>query len=369
MFLVLPRKPVEHFFKLWPILLILSILPLVGAALYVGQAEALYESRGTLWVSESGTTGQANLGLGADNQFATPSQRQAEALNQLMATESFALSVARRVGLLDGASDREVEWRTTDYLGRELTVLRGLRESVGVRSSGPNLMIVTARNRDPELARATADAATSLYLERVSDEATRKTDLAVSFYQQRLDGAKETLDALDREVTQYVAAHPLARTPGAPPVYDPTFERLQSSFSTQNQLVASLQKEYEVAQLDAATTEEGLKGRYSLLDAPSLPSVPVARNLSSLVLPLAAALAVGGGLSIAVLYVAIATDHGVRSSNDIVAAGGEVLALVPEFDSRRDQPWAFRRFVKRDARFARRLASQLMSVEKLERGA
>lgn len=365
---MVPRKLAEHAFRLLPILIVLPVLALAVATLYVLRAPREYESRATLWISESGTAGNGSAQLGAENTYATPAQRQATSIAQLLGTDSFALAVAQRSGLFDPGSDHDLDWRTADYVARETAALRFIRRSTYAQADGTNLMSVVARSDDPAEAQALADSVTALYLERVSSEATRKTDLAVAFYQQRLTSAKATLDELDHAVSAYVAAHPRASSTDVGP-FDAAFERLKSSFTTQNALVTGLQKDLEVAQLDATTTAAAEKGRYALLDAAALPTVPLSRGLRTLAVPFAGALGLSLMLGAGMLFIVFATDHSVRSSEEVTPLGVPVLALVPEFDSREVRPWVVRRLLRPDEAYARRLAIDLNSAQRLERGA
>ncbi len=365
---MVPRKLIEHAFRLLPVLVVLPVLGLAIATMYVMGAPRAYESRATLWISESGAAGSGSAQLGAENTYASPAQRQATSIAQLLGTDSFALAVAQRSGLFTPGSDRELDWRTAEYVARENAALRAIRKATFAQADGTNLMSVVARSDDPAEAQALADSVTSLYLERVSSEATRKTDLAVAFYQQRLTSAKSTLDDLDREISAYVAAHPRASNSDVGP-FDAAFERLKSSFTTQNALVTGLQKDLEVAQLDATTTAAAEKGRYALLDAAALPTVPLSRGLRTLAVPIAGAIGLSLMVAAGILYLVFATDHSVRSSEEVTPLGVPVLALIPEFDSREVRPWVVRRLLRPDEAYARRLAIDLNSAQRLERGA
>ena len=347
------------------------IIPVAALAfaLYVLSLQPpTYTSRATLWVTESGTPGGGDKVLGAENAWASPSQRQVDSFNQLLASDTFALAVAQRGGLLEGASDRETDWRTIDYVQREADARTTVRQSFSVYSGGTNLMIIVGRANDPDQSLALTEAATSLYLDRVSNEATRKTDLAVSFYQQRVDGARSTLDHVDRELASYVAAHP--RPVNGPAPFDLAFERLQAQFEAQNSLVTQLQQQLELAQLDAETALEGQKVRYALLDAPALPTTPDRLGLRKQAMPLAYALGAAGALAAGLWYVSLATDHSVRSSEDLNDLGVPVLAFLPEFDSRSFRPWGLRQLLRRDVTYARRMAADLRpQPQQLERGA
>lgn len=365
---VFPRRPLEHLFRLLPVLIVIPIVALALGVYVLSLQPPTYTSRATLWVTESGTPNGADKILGAENPWATPSQRQVDSFNQLLASDTFALAVAQRSGLLEGASDRETDWRTIDYLQREADARATVRESFTIYSGGTNLMIIVGRANDPDRTLALTEAATSLYLERVSTEATRKTDLAVSFYQQRVDGARTTLDQLDRELAAYVAAHP--RPVNGPAPFDLAFERLQALFEAQNTLVTQLQQQLELAQLDAETALEGQKVRYALLDAPALPNTPDRLGLRKQAMPLAYALGAAGAMAAGLWYVSMATDHSVRSSEDLNDLGVPVLAFLPEFDSRSLRPWGLRQLLRRDVTYARRMAADLRpQPQQLERGA
>lgn len=360
---MVPRKLIEHTFRLLPVLILLPLVAGGAAIAFTASGDPEYESRATLWVSESGTVGEEVLG--AENTFASPSQRQAQSLSQLVATDNFALNVAQRAGLLDGSSDRDLDWRTLDYVSAEAAALRHIRSTVWASANGTNLMVITSRDSNAERAYRIVGATTSLYLERISMEANRKSDIVISFYQQRLTGALQTLDQLDKQISEYVATHPRAAEFGT---FDPAFERLRASFATQNQLVTTLQESLQVAQLDAATTTDSQQGKFALIDAPAVPVEPVARGLKETLLPTAGALVAALMLGASLVYASFVTDHAIRSSADITSLGVPVLAFLPEFDSRLAQPWVLRRLVRRDRGYARRLAADL-TPKQMERGA
>jgi hypothetical protein len=98
-----------------------------------------------------------------------------------------------------------------------------------------------------------------------------------------------------------------------------------------------------------------------------LPTAPLREGLRTRLTPLAMAFAAAGVAVGALLYVSYATDHTVRSSEDITELGVPVLAFMPDFDSRETRPWVMRRLVKRDRAFARRVAADLPA--NLERSA
>ena len=380
---MIPRKPVEHAFRLAPVLVVLPLVALFAALVIQRASPPLFASQGTLWVSESGTTGGGKLELGAENYYASPSQRQADALNQLLATKSFALAVGQAAGLLEpqptdstdstdstesaesaeSAADSSVTSET-----RESEALQRVRSSISTYASGTNLMVVVARDPEPANAQALARAVTDLYLERVTTEATRKTDLAVSFYSQRLETAKTRLDSLDRDLTAFFQKHPDVVKPPTP-TYDVTFTRLESEFNAQNLLVTDLQREFELAQLDAATTAEGHAGRYYLVDSPALPSEPIRPTIRTRLLPLLGALVLSVMIGAALVYVVMVTDHSLRSSEDVRELKVPVIALLPDFDSRNQRPWILRRLGTRDRSYARRLAVGFTPPDELEVGA
>ncbi len=362
---MLPRKIVEHFFKLLPVLILLPIFIVVPTFLMLSSAPAEFESRATLWVSETGTTGGIDV-LGAENVYASPSQRQAQSIAQLLATDSFALDVARGGGVLADTPDRDVDWRTVDYVSQEAEAISLVRKSVWSSSDGTNLMSITARAKDPQRAYAMVNAATNLYLERIATEASRKTDLVVSFYQQRLENSITGLDEIDRQITDYVAKHPSVTQFNS---FDPAFTRLRAAFDSQNQLVTKMRESLELAQLDATTANEGQKGRYSLVDAPVVPALAVKQGLKSRAMSLVLALGGAVGLVAGLLYLSFVTDHTVRSSEDIATAGVPVLAFLPELDSRQHGLWVLRPLLRRDQAFARKLAANLAAGVQLERGA
>jgi hypothetical protein len=364
---VISRKPVEHAFRFAPVLVVLPIAALFAVIAIQRSSPLLFASQGTLWVSESGTTGGGKLELGAENVYASPSQRQADALNQLLATKSFALTVAEAAGLLEPQPGDSADPSVTPDT-RESDALRTVRSSISAYSSGTNLMVVVARDSEAANAQALAKAVTDLYLERVTTEATRKTELAVSFYSQRLETAKERLDSLDHELTAFVQKHPEVVKPPNP-TYDVTFTRLESEFDAQNVLVTDLQREFELAQLDAATTAEGQAGRYYLVDSPALPLEPIRPTIRTRLLPLLGALALSAMVGAALVYVVMVTDHSLRSSEDVRDLKVPVIALLPDFDSRNQRPWILRRLGTRDRSYARRLAVGFTPPDELELGA
>jgi hypothetical protein len=350
---LIPRKPVERLFALLPLLVVpVIVLPILVFA-WQQAAPKEFESRATIWVTESQVAGIPEFG--AEALYVSPSQRQSDVIAQLLRTDAFALEVARDAGFLGGGTSTAApaDAIATPLAPGQATAVNWVRTHAYARSEGGNLLAVIGMGPTPEDAQSLAAATVLRYLDEVEIESQRKSQLSVEFYQSRLAEAEAELAVLDQQVRDYLARTPSASAFG---FYDPAFERMRGQFDAQRGLVGELERSLQLVQLDATSAEQARQSRYVVVDPASLPKFPIGKRLMVRAgYPLAGA-AVGGGIALVMLYVATLLDRTVRSTEDLAAFTQPVLAVLPDFQGRR--PW-YLRIARRDTTYARRLALSL----------
>ncbi len=337
------RKLIERALRMAPAVLLLAILtPMLLVALLRDTPE--YVSTASIWINDadefSGTS------LGSESIFDTPAQRQVNVINQLLGTDPFAREIAIRAELITEDATADDRDHATDWV----------QSHVFAFALGANLLGLTSGDPTAENAFAMTAASVDVYLERVAEESTRRTQIQIDFYQDRLTQAEQILAERRDAVSAY-----LDRNPGAASleVFDPNYLSLTTAFDAQQTVVTGLQTALQDAELDAVSAEQGTAARYAIQDTPSLPRSAEGGSLTTtLGLPLAAAM-LALGLGVAWIYISAQADHTIRSTADLEDIGLPVIGFVPEIRRKnRVMAWLTLRF-RRDRHFVRGLAGSI----------
>lgn len=337
------RKLIERALRMAPAVLLLAVLtPILLISLLRDTPQ--FESTATIWISDADEF--SGISLGSESIFDTPAQRQVNVINQLLSTEPFAHQIAVDAELIADdagpiASDRAINW---------------VQSHVFAFAIGANLLALTSADPDPDHALAMTNAAVSSYLGRVADESSRRTQIQIDFYQDRLAQAEQILAERRNAVTTYLTSSPGA---AAFDVFDPDYLSLSTAFDAQQLVVTGLQSALQSAELDAVSAEQGAAARYAIQDTPSRPRTAAGGSLTkTLGLPLAAAM-LALGLGVAWVYISAQADHTIRSTADLEEIGLPVIGFVPEVRRKnRLMAWLTLRF-RRDRHFVRGLAGSI----------
>ncbi len=308
-------KLVETIFRrLWVVAIPIVIVPLFVVVMTEGFPT--YESHAKVWVTSP--VGDAQPAIGHTNTFMTPAQNQTQALNDLLATQSFRRSVVLDAGIA----------KQTDSESSIASAASDLK--VSATSSGVNLLTVTAQAGSAERAQAIVSGVVDVYLARATSEVQRDASLSAEYYKQQLTVAQKSLDQRRSDLAAYLAANPRAADPTNAASLDINYRTIVQHVDTQQKLVDSLQLQLQGVGLREASAPQSQEASFNVQDPASKPSgpmpVPSTRRFG---LP-AAAMLFGILIAAGYVYFAYHTDHSIRSSEDLQGLGVPLLGAVPE---------------------------------------
>lgn len=309
---MIPRKLVETAFShFWLLLLPVVLAPLAVVMLTTKQTE--YKSRAVVWVqSPPGDTRT----LGATSPYNSPAQNQANALSDLLRTESFRLNVAGRAGLLS-MEDPELQRR----VAAELTVW--------AYSAGVNLIAVEVRSSSPVEAQKVGQGVIDEYVARSTTESAQASTTNAAYYTQQVTVANAELDTRRAALYDYVAKHPQVTDPKVA-VLDIQYRTLQSLVDAQTAVVTDLSNKLQAAQLHLVGGPDEQKAAFAVQDPPSLPRAPLPQAVSRKFGLPAAGLLFGALISAVALFAMYRANHSVVSSEDLEGLPVQMLANIPD---------------------------------------
>lgn len=333
---------------------LLLVIPIIIVPLLVQQVVSsqpeTYRSYAAIWTTEPDI---GALSLGNDDLRATPADRQARVITELLRTNQFTLAIAEQSGLL------ALIPQTADPIASELWKRQAadvVRRSVSVGSRGVNLLSVTAIAPTPQLAHDLVDALISEFQRRFESEAARQSAIAIDYFTQQLTVAGAELSRRQQVLSAYVEEHPEVTERG---VIDLQYETLANGERSQAVLVSTLQRSLQDAELGQVTASQGQAARFLVEDDPSLPLQSEAVKFTTrFAYPLAGAV-FGAMISGAYLFIVFRSDHSIRSKEDFAGIDVRVLGYVPEVSSKQHQP-IYRRLTLKKRHFARLTAAGLI---------
>ena len=314
-------------------LLVLMPLLLAGAmsiGISLAQPRS-FESSARIWFYGS------SLSPNAAQPGVSVADRQAAVFYELLGSRAFDLKVGQRgpltayVAATNGP--RSLLSRGLAKLG--LSSLAGqppsvddqvstiLSKRVAVVPGGPEVVAITFRAADPEVAKGTVQA----LVDQFSDEvlANRKTEAqtVVDFFEQQVKDQAAAVASAGADLSKYVAAHP--RAAGT----DVTLIALQHTADAAKQRYDESLLQLGQAKLDLAAQSQAGGSGFRVIDPPTTPSQPLSRLPDLLRAGMGGLLA---GLLVAAcgLIALTAADSSVRRAAEIrQALGLRVVGEIP----------------------------------------
>lgn len=308
-------KLVETIFRRFWVLVIPVLLVPIAVIGLTGRA-ASYESRATVWVTDP--LGDAKASVGQTNSYLSPAQNQAQALNDLLATNAFRRTVALTAGVVSSTDSSEA------------ISFAANRMKIGVTPSGVNLLTVTAQAGAAHEAQAIVSAVITGYQARGTVEIERAASASEEYYKQQLAIAQKALDQRREDLATYLRANPKAADPTNAASLDLNYRALVTQVEQQTKLVDGLAASLQGVQLRLASAPQSQQASFSVQDTASRPRgpLPVAAT-RRYGLPFAGVL-FGILISSAYVYVKFRTDHTIRTSADLADVPIPLLGSIPE---------------------------------------
>jgi capsular polysaccharide biosynthesis protein len=319
---MIPIKLVEMICqRLWALVLPAILVPLLVVGLT--QKTEQFQSNAVVWVS-SPVAGESQA-LGYNNTYLTPAQNQAQAFNDLLATQTFRSDVVRSAGILGpGSSDSAIR-----------DTAAGLK--IWAAASGANLVTVSSVSGSAKDAKAVTASAIEQFSNRAATQFQKDSSVSAAYYQQQLASASQELSARQAAVSQYLVSHPRAANPANPESLDIDYRTLVEHVTSQQTLVSQLQTSLQEVQLRQASAPQTQEAAFSVQDSASEPAaaLPVGAT-RRFGLPFAGLL-FGLLIGATYIYLSYRADHTIRSASDLEPMSVRLLGSVPDLHAA--PPW------------------------------
>jgi uncharacterized protein involved in exopolysaccharide biosynthesis len=327
------ERILETFFR-HKLLIILPpvVIPLIVGPIAIFSAPSYYEAFAGVW-----TERPAYLkSLDESSSWLTPAQIQRDRITEMLQSRSFVMDVAARTSYAPLLASPGGPDRVHDMIGRGL----------GINTTGSHMLVIRFRGQTPQLAVQVVTAVVEAYQERVTADRASQAELAISFYQSRMQEAQTQLVRANDALRRYLAANPRLTTPdivGGTGVLvrpgvsleltDPQLGELRRRADVEQRNVERMQTTLDQARLDAASSQQSQEFGFQVVDPPQVPTRATRELRRILVFPIAAALT-GLGIGGVLLVLLIAADRSVRSEADL-AGTVRVLGSVPQLQLKR----------------------------------
>lgn len=304
-------------------LLLIAIPPVIGVATAYTLVPRSYQSVANIWALRRyeiiGATGPES------NLEATPADTQSTALNELLQTREFSLTVANDAQILPtlhlGASVLANPEQRDDALVAEIA------KHVLATSLGYNLFQITYANHDPYVAQKVVQAVVTNFGIESQGFSVAEGQRLLQSYQGQLPTVKATADNAAAAEAHYIASHPNLNANAL--AADPQYGQLHNQTLQAQTALNNLQTAITTVQQEIAAEGLGADSLYRVQDQPTLPYTPVSRSKQYL-------LGGGIGLGLALLLVAlyililIRRDNTVHTALDLTKVTGyPVLMQFP----------------------------------------
>jgi uncharacterized protein involved in exopolysaccharide biosynthesis len=266
-----------------------------------------HESFATVWVDRV----SRQIVSGSDDpnipMLQSPASEQAEILNELIQTRSFMVDVIGRTQLAEQfaqAADSDA------FLDEE-------RKRFRVQALGTNLVRISFRSSEPELAAAMVDATLAARASRIFEAQANNAAAAILYYQRVYESAQTEVIGAQQQLDSFTAAHP-ASSLSATDEYRQRQLRLNLDLASAR--VSDLKSRIETAGITGEFKRITGDIDFQVIDKP-MPNYRPSGGVRTAAL--IAAVSLAGALALAALLVAVAT-----LTNDRLVSAAE-LARVP----------------------------------------
>jgi uncharacterized protein involved in exopolysaccharide biosynthesis len=310
-------------FRRWPLYLLLVVALPTLVTLYGQQKLTVFETKALLFINKpSAMTGNAS---GVFNQYLSPAQNGANAMNEALQSETFVVSVAQKTGLAS-------VYDLSSQAGQDAVTAR-LQQEVSIRPSGvgENTLFVYVDDKSPHLAQQICAALITQFKVYFAQSQLSLDQQTIAFLQQQLQEAQNVVQQDQARITQYLAAHP-SLAPTGSTINDPSLASLQEQYNRDASLVNTLTSRLKTVQFDQAAAESGVSDVFIVQDAPRVPQRSTLSTKKLLVYT-------GGGLAAALALVTLIVgaqtlaDRRVYSQQDLRIIAEDLELNIPVIEA------------------------------------
>lgn len=319
------EKLLEAFFR-HAALIILPIftLPLVVTAAVLSTPPQ-YEAQAGVWVERP-----TYLNYGPDdiNRYLPPATVQRNQLTELLRTRSFVSAVLGETSVADVAKTPGQEGVADEIFGRDVDVVQ----------NGDHLLLIRARAEERELALQLVNALISEFRARAYEDRLLQAQLAINFYQTRVNDAEAALAQARTDLAKYVKGNSgvaAALQDGGIEAarLDPQFAESQRRVDGGQRDADSARQSLGAAQLEVSAGQQSQTLWFRVVDAPGVSATATRQIKRVLIYPLVALM---GGILLAagmLMFFAL-SDHSVRTMADL-APDAVILGSMPRLRPKR----------------------------------
>jgi uncharacterized protein involved in exopolysaccharide biosynthesis len=296
-----------------------------------------YDATAKLWVDRDLLGNTA-----VDTSYSAPADTQVAVLQELLKTRSFAVKVAARGPLVatllsrraDAAKDpvSQVSDRiqgkssSSSPLSREAQddlVFNTIAAAAKADSNGPNIVTVTYRDADPDIAAAVAQGIVDQFIAELLSNQREQASAAATFYTGQAKTAQVDLSAKDAAVYNYLSAHPEQQLATAVP--DLTLGQLRRDDDLARTRYEGLLTKLDSANLQVEVANASAPSGLRVIDAALSPRHPVSRT-TQLIEAGGAGFISGLGLMLLCLIVLTLADTSLRYPDEVEIMTGLTVA-------------------------------------------
>jgi capsular polysaccharide biosynthesis protein len=312
-------KAIEILFRHRLRLLLLLMLPTLLGLAISWKLPRQYQASAGLWALHRyeilGATGPES------DLTSTPAETQATTLTELLASRSFALTVAYATDL-----PQTIGVAGSDTVTLQDALYTEISTHVQVSPVGYNLFEITYSNTNPVVAMQVVKSVVFHYGTQSTSQSTAEGEQLLISYQSQLLTAQQAANSATKTASQYLQLHQL--TPAEAQV-DPQYQLLNANANQALAALSNIQNNITTINQQLATLSAGSAGLYNVMDPPIVPSRPESRTKTLL---FGAGGGLAAGLLAAVLYFLILSrlDQSVYTLVDVPEVTSyPVLVQVP----------------------------------------
>jgi uncharacterized protein involved in exopolysaccharide biosynthesis len=302
----------------WYLYLIpMLIIPLL-ATYYGEQTLKVYESSALLYIQDSSST--IGVNISGFNQYASPAQNGADAMLELMQSETFGVTVA-------AVTDLANEYDLTTRYGQDAAYTR-LSSDINIYPTavGTNTVQVVADDKEPKIAQQIVAGVITVFADYFSSHQLTLDKKTEQFLQNQIKGAQTQVSQDENRIQAYLNAHP-----GVSPSngLDPTLASLEQQYQQDAAALQSLNQKLSTVQFDEAAALTGNSQVFTVLDQPKY---PLGSTLHLKKLAVYPAVGLGIALALIILIVGLLTvlDRRVYTTRDLKAIAEALeMEMVP----------------------------------------
>lgn len=296
---------VAKFFRRWYLYLLPIIVLPALATMYGKQALTIYESSALIYINKPTAINGATTTF---NQYLSPGQNGANAMNEALLSETFVVGVAKKTDLANLYDLRS-------QYGQDAVTVR-IRGEVNIAASavGENTLTLAVDDKSAHLAQQIAQALIDQFSIYFNQGQQNWDQTQIDFYQQQLKDAQSKVGQDQARITQYLQQHPSVLTNTQQT--DPTYESMSQQLQTDQAQVTTLNGNLSNLQLDLEAAQNGLSDVFKTEDPPRVPLTST-MHLKKLVVYPAGGLAVALALIMLIVGVQTLTDRRVYSKGDL----------------------------------------------------